>query len=691
MKFLEKYLYKKAGKYISSIEVIDRVQKGRVAIMEKKRYLKAEDLYELKSVADPQLAADGVNLAYVETSMSEEKNEYISNLHYINLAGDKRSVQWTFGEARNHSPRWSPDGKSLAFVSNRSGKNQIYVLNKEGGEAYQLTNCKNGAANPVWSPDGLKIAFSVSLSSDESLADKEAEADKKLVPLEVTKMKYKSDEAGFWNGKYQQIALIDVNSGEVDLLTETGADYQLQSWAPNGKQLAVTANLSEDTDFSFISDVYLLTIESKELEKVTNSTGYFGQVTWSPNNQYLAFLGHEREFENATLTKVWFYDLEKNELSCLTADSDLYVGSAAVGDFQQGAVTPGVLWTENSNSFYFLASDRGNVLVYYGSVDGELYPALLDNQHVYGLTTGGALNKAVVAISKPTSQGDLFLLDVPTGELEQLTHVNEDYLHDVQLAEVEEFEFKAQDEWDLHGWLMKPANYQAGEKYPLILEVHGGPHTMYANTYFHEFQMLAAAGFAVLYINPRGSHGYGQTFVDAVRGDYGGRDYADLMEAVDYALEQYDFIDKERLGVTGGSYGGFMTNWIVGHTNRFKAAVTQRSISNWISFYGVSDIGYYFNEWQIKSELEDVQTLWKHSPLAYVNQVETPLLILHSEKDYRCPIEQAEQLYIALKHRKKETKLIRFPESNHELSRSGKPNLRIARLNYILEWFEKYI
>lgn len=661
--------------------------------MEKKRYLEAADLYKLKSVSDPQLSANGMDLIYVETSMIKEKNDYVSNLYYMNLEKQTEPVQWTFGEHRNHSPRWSPKGDRIAFISTRNGTNQIYLLNMGGGEARQLTSCRNGATNPVWSPDGKRIAFQVSLDKDESLfhQEKKEETKEKLVPVEVDKMMYKSDASGLWDGKYDQIAVINIETGELELLTNREADYQLQCWSPDGKHLAVTADLSKDLDFSFVEDLFLLDVDSKELKKLTNGTGYFGTVSWSPNNQYLALIGHEREFENATLSKIWIYDLKQQQLSCLTNESGLLIGDYASGDLQQGAVNPGVLWTNNSESFYFLASDHGNTVVYYGSVAGELYPALLDNQHVYGLTTGGSLNRAVVAISKPNFPGELFLLDVPTGHLQQLTYTNEKFVNEVCLASVEEIQFKTKDQWDIHGWMMKPADFQEGQKYPLILEIHGGPHMMYANTYFHEFQVLAAAGFAVLYVNPRGSQGYGQSFVDAVRGDYGGRDYEDLMEAVDFALERFTFIDENRLGVTGGSYGGFMTNWIVGHTNRFKAAVTQRSISNWISFYGVSDIGYYFSEWQIKSDLNDVETLWKHSPLAYVHNVQTPLLILHSEKDFRCPIEQAEQLFIALKRQQKKTKFIRFPESNHELSRSGKPSLRISRLNHILNWFREYI
>ncbi|MFT8323219.1 MAG: S9 family peptidase [Bacillus sp. (in: firmicutes)] len=661
--------------------------------MSEKKKIVAESLYHLKSVVDPQLAIDGKGCLFVVTSISEESDKYYSNLYYKNLEREEEAVQWTFGENKNYSPKWSPDGKEAAFVSNRTGKNQIYLLNRNGGEAKQLTFVKNGATNPVWSPDGKEIAFQTTIRKQESIQEKEnkKETEKKLVPLEIDKMKYKSDGAGFWDGSYQHIAVLNIESEEVKEITSGENDYILQSWSPNGKYLAVSANLNEDKDFSFVSDVFLYEVETKEWHKITNSTGYFGDVTWSPNSLKIGLIGSEREYENATLSKLWVYDLEIDHLQCLTADWDVNVGDYAIGDFQQGSVTPGMLWGADNESFTFLASDHGNTIVYFGNISGAIYPSLIDNQHVYGLSTGGSLKQAVVAISKPAYPGDLFLLSLETGDLTQLTNVNKRFLEAYRFADAESIQFQARDGWELNGWLMKPVDFKEGERYPLILEIHGGPHAMYANSYFHEFQTLTANGFAVLYINPRGSHGYGQQFVDAVRGDYGGKDYEDVMDAVDYVLANYDFMDETRLGVTGGSYGGFMTNWIIGHTNRFKAAVTQRSISNWISFYGVSDIGYYFSEWQIKADLNDIETLWKHSPLAYVNKIETPLLILHGEKDFRCPIEQAEQLYIALKRQKKTTKFIRFPESNHELSRSGKPNLRIERLNYINNWFKEYL
>lgn len=661
-----------------------------------KRAIEAKDLFVLKSVANPQLSPDGKKCLFVETSIKEEKHSYISNLFIKDMKELTPATQWTFGQNRNHSPRWSPKGDQIAFLSNRTGNTQIYVMSEKGGEARQLTFFENGVGNYIWSPDGKKLAFSISLKEDQTIQTiekqekKKDEKDKELTALAVEQMKYKSDGEGFWKGTYKHIATLELETGEFEQLTAGKSDYYLQSWSPDGNFIAVSGDLNENHDDSFLMDIFLLDVKTKEIIKKTNSDGYFGNVTWSPNGRYLAMGGHKREFENATLSRLWIYDLEMENHFCLTEGWDVIVGDNTIGDFQQGAVNPGVLWANDNHSFYFQASDHGNTGLYYGNLDGEIYPALLEDQHIYGVAIDGE-DLAVVAVSKPTQPSDLYSLKITTGEIQKLTNVNEKVLEEISLSPVESFYFESEGGLDVQGWLMYPANFNTENKYPLILEVHGGPHAMYGNTYMHEFQMLAAQGYAVLFTNPRGSHGYGQEFVNAVRGDYGGNDYNDLMNAVDFALEKFPFVDRERLGVTGGSYGGFMTNWIVGHTDRFKAAVTQRSISNWISFYGVSDIGYYFTEWQIESDLNDIKKLWKHSPLAYVNDIKTPLLILHGEKDYRCPIEQAEQLFIALKRQKKETKFLRFPEANHELSRSGHPKLRLERLNAIKDWFNQYV
>lgn len=661
--------------------------------MGEKRILKSEDLFELKSITNPQFSPDGKKCLFVQTEMLEKKNDYASNLYIIDIDKNDTPKQWTYGEFRNHSPRWSPDGSKIAFVSNRSGKNQVFVMDASGGEANQVTDFKNGASGPLWSPDGNRIACSVSLKPEEDLlaAEKEKKEEKELEPFVTVEMKYKSDASGFWDGKYKQTAIVNLQDGNAELLTKGEADYHLQCWSPDGKTIVLSADETSDRDFSFKSDLLLLDVETGNVTTITNGNGYFGSAEFSPDGKYLGYIGHEREYANATLSKLWVRELETGVIHCITDNMDILVGDGVVGDFQQGAVSPGMIWGDDSESFYFLASDQGNTVIYFANLAGEVYPALLDQQHVYGYTLDPKTQRIVAAISNPVLPGELFLLQVTTGEIQQLTSVNKNSMESVALSMPESISFPASDGTTLNGWIMKPAEFEDGNKYPLILQIHGGPHAMYANTYFNEFQVLASEGYVVLYINPRGSHGYGQEFVNAVRGDYGGGDYQDVMDAVDYAISEYGFIDKDRLGVTGGSYGGFMTNWIVGHTDRFKAAVTQRSISNWISFYGVSDIGYYFTEWQIKADLNDIETLWKHSPLAYSDKINTPLLILHSEKDYRCPIEQAEQLFIALKRQGKHTKMVRFPESNHELSRSGKPNLRLKRLEHIVEWFNEYL
>ncbi len=658
--------------------------------MDSVKGIQIEDLYELTSVSDPRVSTDGKEAIYVETTISKEKNDYISNIFHLDIDTGERQ-QWTFGEYRATSPRWSPDGSKLLFLSNRTGKSQIYVMNRNGGEAKKITDLPYGVSNPIWSPCGSKVAFTSMLEKDEDFATPK-EVSEEIKPLVVEKMKYKSDELGFLDNRYKQIFIVDLYTNEVEKVTNTEMNYELQAWSPDGSKLTYTGDDSDDLDFSFQSDVFLLDVKSTKIEKLTNGVGFFAKVTWSPNGEYLALIGNEQEYKNATQGKIYLYHFATKSLHCLTEEMDLPIGDYTNVDYLQGVTDRGVVWSKDHYSFYFLASDQGNTVLYYGNTDGAMYPALLsEEQHIYGFDLHSESQEVLLSLSTSTKPGELYHLHVPTGELKQKTDVNKRFIDSRSLSSPESFQFDGREGMTVHGWMMKPIGFQEGEKYPLVVEIHGGPHTMYGNTFFHEFQALAANGYAVLYINPRGSHGYGQQFVNAVRGDYGGNDYHDIMDAVDYAIQHFSFVDETRLGVTGGSYGGFMTNWIVAHTDRFKAAVTQRSISNWISFYGVSDIGYYFSEWQMLADLHDVDTLWKHSPIAYVDNVTTPLLILHSEKDYRCPIEQAEQLYIALSRQKKKTKFIRFPESNHNLSRSGKPSLRIARLESIVTWFNDHL
>ncbi|MFD1739147.1 S9 family peptidase [Bacillus salitolerans] len=658
--------------------------------MIKKRGIKPEDLFKLKSVNCPLYSPSGENFLFVETVMDEEEKKYYSHLFVGNNDGDQIR-QWTFGKVRDVNPAWSPDGKWIAFLSNRSEKQQVFVMSASGGEPRQVTDTPNGVSQFGWSPNSKQLLISHLLSSENEEVKSEAKSEQ-LEPMVVEKLAYKSDASGFFDHKYSKAALVDIHTNKYEPLTTDDVNYSIGCFSPDGKNVVLFANPSDEAEYELITDVYIVNLENKNMERITSSNGQYSQASWSPDGTYLAFIGHEKEYLSATLSRIWLYDLQKSELTCLTENLDVHIGDVAIGDFQQSGSDRGLVWTLDSTGFYFIASDQGSTAVYYGDIEGLMYPVILDDQHVYSFTVDVHKHKVIAGISTHVQPGELFMFDLHTGEKKQLTNVNKVFLEGIDIVAAEAFRFKAQDGWDIHGWIMKPVGLKEGKKVPLVVEIHGGPHMMYANSYFHEFQVLAAKGFAVLFTNPRGSHGYGQTFVDAVRGDYGGKDYLDIMSAVDYVLENYDFIDEARLGVTGGSYGGFMTNWIVGHTDRFKAAVTQRSICNWISFYGVSDIGYFFTQWEVlRGEAFDVEKLWNVSPLKYIDNMRTPLLILHSEKDYRCPIEQAEQLYVSLKHQKKQTKLVRFPEANHELSRSGDLSLRLHRLNHIVNWFDNYL
>lgn len=664
-----------------------------------KRPMTTEDLLKFTMYSDPQFSPDGKSYAFISTKINEEK-KYESHL-FVHSLDEDQATQWTFHDKRDSQPRFSPDGKSIVFQSTRSGIPQIWLLHTKGGEAKQITQFAYGATSPTWSKDGSHIFFQASLAPDADVTkqkelskeerQKEAE-EKRKRPIVIDRLKHKSDAGGFHtDDRNSHILMYNLKEETFTQLTKGKHDHYLQDISPCGSFVLFTGNLSEDSDYELISHLYLLNVTNKEITQFTEEPGAYGSARFSPDGKTIACFGHGYEFDGATLSKLFLFDVETKEKRNLSEKWDFQLGDLMIGDMRIGSSTTGPVWDESSEKLYFIATYDGKTTFNEVTVSGEKRVLYDGNNHVYGFAYDQRENKFILGISSPTEQGDFYLLEKNATEPKKLTEANP-FLKDVFLSDPEELSITAEDGWKIQGWLMKPYGFEEGKKYPFVLEIHGGPHAMYGQTFFHEMQLLASKGYVVLYTNPRGSHGYGQKFVDAVRGDYGGSDYRDLMSAVDYVLENFSFIDEDRLGVTGGSYGGFMTNWIVGHTNRFKAAVTQRSISNWLSFYGVSDIGYFFTKWELGFDLmEDPKKLWEFSPLKYAEKVETPLLIVHGELDYRCPIEQAEQLFVTLKHLRKDVKFVRFPGANHELSRSGDPDMRMERLNHIVGWFEKYL
>ncbi|WP_077702980.1 S9 family peptidase [Virgibacillus dokdonensis] len=666
--------------------------------MSYKRALQTEDILQLNVVSDPQFTPDGQAFTYTLTTINEQ-NEYESQLMYQKLK-EKQTIPWTFHSSKNSKLRFPPDGKRAVFQSTRSGRPQLWLLHTDGGEAEQLTTFRHGAMNPMWSRDSQHIFFTASLEHDDDIHNqtepsieeekKEKEAKKKQ-PFMINRLKYKSDAQGFHNDTRSQIIRLSIDDSSLLQITDGDADYRLQDISPDGTTLLYTANLSDHADYELNNDLYCFQIITKETNKLTDGKGVYHDARFSPDGSKIACFGHEFAYKGASLTQLYLFDIKTKERSCLSSDWDIEIGDAMIGDTRLGESQIGPVWNEDSSKIFFIVTDQGSTGLHAASIYGKKEEIYKDNNHIFGFAYNKHCQCFILGISSPTNPGEFYLLH-DNGSLEALTDHNRSFLQEIALQEPEELSIQTEDNWQVQGWLLRPYAFIEGKKYPTILEIHGGPHAMYGQTFFFEMQLLAAKGYVVLYTNPRGSHGYGQSFVNACRGDYGGGDYRDVMTAVDDAIQTFSFIDTQRLGVTGGSYGGFMTNWIVGHTNRFKAAVTQRSISNWLSFYGVSDIGFFFTEWEHGVNLLDDPTkLWEFSPLKYAANVETPLLILHGELDYRCPIEQGEQLFITLKHLKKEVEFIRFPNANHELSRSGEPNMRMERLQHMLRWFDTYL
>jgi dipeptidyl aminopeptidase/acylaminoacyl peptidase len=642
-----------------------------------------QDVYELTGVADPRLHPEGRYVAYVQWWIDREANDYRSAIWVAAVDGSEPPRRLTAGERRDSSPRWSPDGTQLAFTSNRGGekeKAQVYVLPFAGGEARKLTDLKEDASELAWSPEGTRIAFSARVRDDAYEEDDE----RKRAPRRFTRLRYKLDNVGWTGDRRQHLFVVPADgSAEAEQLTSGDFEHASPTWSPDGGRLAFISARGDDWDIHLTSDVYVIEVDGdREPAKLTPTEGDFEAVVWSPDGSQLAcvytpgILDWPRHGQLAVLPAAG------GDLRLLTTSLD-----------RNCAPYPSLrepVW--DGDRIVFGVEDSGNVHVYTVPADGSAAPMVLLGGEQ--LVTGYDVRDAVVVhtASTTTALAELFVGD------RQLTNAGHDFAAGRELIAPERFTARSEDGSEVECWLVRPAGFESGKAYPTLLSIHGGPFSQYGNVFFDEFQVWAGAGYAVVYSNPRGSSGYSEAWGRAIRGPSNGQgpgwgtvDYQDVMAALDTALERYDFLDRERLGVLGGSYGGYMTTWIVGHTNRFKAACSERAVNNLVSAYGSSDLFWHFAGEFGASLYDDFDAWTKHSPSLYARDIATPLLIVHSEDDLRCAIEQAEHLFITLRLAGKETELVRFPAEGHELSRSGSPLHRVQRFGLLLEWFDRYL
>ncbi len=666
----------------------------------KKRLITAEDLYRIELLFEPRLAPDGRHVLYRIQRVDRKTEKKFSNLWIAPVEGGAPK-QFTYGDQSDTSPRWSPDGKQIAFLSNRLDKDkpaQIFLIPFDGGEARKLTAIEGEIAEIAWSPDGRKLLCTVRKTDAEVLEREKDEQKKKLgvVARHYDRMFYKLDGYGYLPHERTHLWTVDARTGKAKQLTDHAVwDEWNPAFSPDGQTIAFVSNRTADPDQEELDDIFLMPASGGDAKKLKLPEGTKWMPSFSPDGKWLAYFGVEGKgfgysYKNNAL---WIVPVSGSKpAKNLTAAYDIHTAPEVINDCGSPEwMSP--VWALDGQRIYFQAAIHGSAVLKSIAVDGsDLRDVVGEGGAVGAFTLDKAQMRIAYFYGQMNDIGQVYIRELTNGgRTLHLTRVNRDLLDGLDLSRVEEVWFKGPAGNDLQGWIMYPPKFDPKKKYPSIMEIHGGPITQYGKFFMHEFYYLASKGFVVYFCNPRGGRGYGEEHAKAIWGSWGDADYADLMAWGDFMAKK-PYIDTKRMGVTGGSYGGYMTVWMIGHTDRFAAAVTQRCVSNFISEWGSSDINWTFeHEVEAKPPYEEFKKWWDLSPIAHIKGAKTPTLVIHNEGDLRCPIEQGEQVFVALKRLGVDTEFVRFPDEFHGLSRTGRTDRRIARLNHILRWMEKYL
>ena len=687
-----------------------------------KRSITEKDLFNFVWIGDPQVSPDGARVAFVRTSVNDKKDGYNTAIWTVATAnGETR--QLTNGP-RDSAPRWSPDGKFLVFVrspevSGRVEAPQLFMLAMSGGEPFQFTTLPRGAGGPQWSPDGKMLLFYNSATPEElakAAAAKnpapptpgaspspspspERESDVRVINRAV----YRANGAGYLDYKHPQHVWVITapKTGDEKVtpkqLTSGRYDQGGAIWAKDSTRIYYDTDSTDEPYYETPrTDLYSVPVTGGEPTRLTSFDMGAGAFTVSPDGKQVAFIASvSQPVRSYSQPDLWVMDLAPNaKPRNLTAEFDFDVGGGLTGDnvAPRGGGGNLPVWSPDSRSIMMIYVKHGKANL--GSFDvasGRQSDVTAGNQAVVNFRAVPDASKFVLLISTPTRVGDLFWLEKGSSQPKQLTRLNEELFSKLNLTEPEEIWHDSFDGKKIQVWVQKPPDFNPSKKYPLILNIHGGPHAAYGFIFDHEFQWMAAKGYVVLYPNPRGSTSYGQEFGNIIQHNYPGDDYKDLMAGVDELIKR-GYIDEKKMGVTGGSGGGLLTNWTIGQTTRFAAAVSQRDIASWSDWWYTADFTLFQPSWFKAPPFEDPEDYKRRSPITYVNKIQTPLMLILGEVDWRTPTGPGgEAMFRALKYRKIPTVMVRFPNESHELSRSGQPWHRIERLQHIVGWFDKWI
>jgi dipeptidyl aminopeptidase/acylaminoacyl peptidase len=674
-----------------------------------KRGIRANDLYRIRTVSDVALAPDARRAAFVVTQVDSADNAYYSHIWVADLENG-RARPLTRGKARDRRPVWSPDGRRIAFVSKRGeDASQIYIIPVDGGEAWRLTEMESGADDPVWSPDGRRLLFTSRLTTWELAAeegdsgpDAPVAADtamwgslaairnwlaknaREKEPAVITRLNFQGERELQPIERWSHIYVVDLDEREPRRLTRGAYNFSDPTFAPDGGSIAFVARITRDVhpDYSIKNDLYIMDLEGGEPRKLeVPGRSVFGP-TWSPDGRRIAFAARDTTEPSASNTEIGVIRLDD---------------AGAVGDLTWvtrplDRSARAYRWSSDGEWIYFTAGVHGTVPIYRVRIsDGEIRQVVSGERGVLSFDLGA--DRLVYAITEPANPSEVYTADADGDRERRITELNTGWLSGVHVQPHRGFFYRSFDGRRVQGWLIEPVGYERGRKYPLVVEVHGGPHVMWGpgeQTMWHEFQFLAANGYVVLYTNPRGSGGYGYEFKYLIQRAWGEGPMRDVLTAVDTVVAR-GLVDEDRMVITGGSYAGYLTAYIVGHDDRFKAAVVQRGVYDLATFFGEGN-AWRLVPWEFDTyPWEDFELLRRESPITYAHRIQTPLLIMHADRDLRTGVSGSEMLYRTLKVLRRPVEYVRYPREGHDLSRSGEPKLRIDRLLRILEFFERYV